>query len=73
MYGRVRPWDGLIGILQSVSTGNNTIMNVFIFGYLVGENNFVGEWRLAATNPLVRTWGGAFVMSRKIGEGGGGE
>jgi hypothetical protein len=45
---------------------DNTISNFFIFGYIVGENNFVGEWRLAATDPLNPTWGGAFVMSRKI-------
>ena len=48
---------------------DNTISNFFIFGYVVGESNFVGEWRVAATDPLSPTWGGAIVMSRKV-EGG---
>jgi len=64
MYGRVRPWDGLIGILRS-SNVNNTTNNIFIFGYIVGEHNFVGEWRVAASDPLRPTWGSAFVMSRR--------
>ena len=88
MYGRVRPWDGLIGILRStvrfsffpyfsplshsfqqqnaIHIGTN---NIFIFGYIVGENNFVGEWRVAASDPLTPTWGNTFVMSRKAGTG----
>ena len=46
-----------------------------MFGYIVGENNFVGEWRLAASDPLCPAWGSAFVMSRKVdrGRGGGGQ
>lgn len=43
---------------------NNT-NNIFIFGYIVGENNFVGEWRVAASDPLSPTWGSTFVMSRR--------
>ncbi|KAF8799856.1 hypothetical protein BYT27DRAFT_6848701 [Phlegmacium glaucopus] len=66
MYGRIRPWDGLIGILRSTpAASNNNNSNIFIFGYIVGENNFVGEWRLAASDPLRPTWGGAFVMGRR--------
>jgi len=45
---------------------NNSNANFFIFG------NFVGECRLAASNPFDPFCGRAFVMSRKIGEGGGG-
>jgi len=51
---------------------NNQNANFFIFGYVVGENNFVGEWRPAASNPFDPFCGSAFVMSRKFGEGGGG-
>ena len=47
--------------------------NIFIFGYLVGEHNFVGEWRVAASDPLRPTWGGAFVMSRRVGGDDGGQ
>ena len=49
---------------NSLHTGTN---NIFIFGYIVGENNFVGEWRVAASDPLTPTWGNAFVMSRRAG------
>ena len=45
---------------------NNYYANFFIFGYVVGE------WRLVASNPFDPYKGSAFVMSRKIGEGGGG-
>ena len=63
MYGRVRPWDGLIGILR---VGHLPSTNyLFVCGYLVGENNFVGEWRVAAADPLRPAWGSAFVMSRR--------
>ena len=51
---------------------NDITTNIFIFGYIVGENNFVGEWRVAAADPLTPTWGNAFVMSRKVVAGGGG-
>jgi hypothetical protein len=72
MYGRVRPWDGLIGILRStVNAAHTGTNNIFIFGYIVGEHNFVGEWRVAASDPLSPTWGNAFVMSRRAGTGAG--
>ena len=38
----------------------------------MGEHNFVGEWRVAASDPLRPTWSGAIVMSRRV-EGGRGE
>ncbi|KAF8893705.1 hypothetical protein CPB84DRAFT_1783210 [Gymnopilus junonius] len=62
-YGRVRMWDGLVGILRfSRRSETNAI---FIFGYVVGDNNFVGEWRVAASDPLRPVWGSAFVMSKR--------
>jgi len=63
MYGRVRPWDGLIGILRVGSVPSTNYL--FVCGYLVGENNFVGEWRVAAADPLRPAWGSAFAMSRR--------
>ncbi|CAA7264935.1 unnamed protein product [Cyclocybe aegerita] len=66
IYGRVRPWDGLIGILRVGSVPS--VNYLFICGYLVGERNFVGEWRVAHADPLRPTWGSAVVMSRREGE-----
>ncbi|KAF8954211.1 hypothetical protein BDZ97DRAFT_1866553 [Flammula alnicola] len=60
-YGRVRGWDGLVGLLR---VGRAPVNYIFIFGYVVGERTFVGEWRVAASDPLRPTWGSAFVMSR---------
>ncbi|KAF8971877.1 hypothetical protein BDZ97DRAFT_1913764 [Flammula alnicola] len=64
-YGRVRGWDGLVGLLR---VGRAPVNYIFIFGYVVGERTFVGEWRVAASDPLRPTWGSAFVMSRVGGE-----
>lgn len=36
----------------------------FVFGYIVGGETFVGEWRFAAIAPWRPTWGGPFVMSK---------
>lgn len=41
-----------------------------MFGYIIADANFVGEWRVAADDPLRPTWGGAFVMSKKVDRGG---
>ena len=48
------------------NTAENNVSNFFMFGYLIGEHNFVGEWRIAADNPLNPTWAGPFALSRKI-------
>ncbi|KAF9055743.1 hypothetical protein BJ165DRAFT_441283 [Panaeolus papilionaceus] len=65
VYGRVRPWDGLVGILRVSQNNEERDTYMFIFGYVVGGENFVGEWRLAMTDPTAPAWSGAFVMSRK--------
>lgn len=61
-YGRVRPWDGLVGILRSAG---NPINHLFFYGYLVGGETLVGNWRLASTDPFVPTWESAFVLSKR--------
>ena len=60
-YGRLRPWDGLVGLVR---VGHVPMNFMFIFGYIVGGRTFVGEWRVAASDPMRPAWGGAFVMSR---------
>lgn len=38
---------------------------IFFYGYLVGSETFVGNWRFAALDPSLPTWESAFVMSRR--------
>ncbi|TFK42225.1 hypothetical protein BDQ12DRAFT_598949 [Crucibulum laeve] len=62
-YGRVREWDGLIGILRVARYP--LVEHVFFYGYLVGGQNFVGNWRVAAADPLMPAWESAFTMSKR--------
>ena len=87
-YGRVRPWDGLIGIMRVGAVGRRIGLGLgmgidvahgdgqgteegllmdttFIFGYLVGDGTFVGEWRVAGADPLRPAWSGPIVLSRR--------
>jgi hypothetical protein len=96
-YGRVRPWDGLIGIMRVGADGRRVGLGMgvdgnvagagaggeegegeeegeegallmdttFIFGYLVGDTTFVGEWRVAGADPLKPAWSGPIVLSRR--------
>ncbi|KAF9447852.1 hypothetical protein P691DRAFT_670651 [Macrolepiota fuliginosa MF-IS2] len=67
-YGRVRPWDGLIGILRLSNWPRPN--PVFFYGYLVGDETFVGNWRFAALDPNIPAWESAFVMSRRVDDEG---
>jgi len=89
-YGRVRRWDGLIGIMRVGAVGRRVGLGLdanapgeavvgeermnlggllmdttFIFGYLVGEGTFVGEWRVGGADPLKPAWSGPIVLSRR--------
>ncbi|KAF9528090.1 hypothetical protein CPB83DRAFT_894583 [Crepidotus variabilis] len=70
LYGRVRPFDGLVGFLRvdHSPTAQGHLNHMFVCGYVVAENTFVGEWRMAAGDPLMPAWSGPFVMSRRRGE-----
>ncbi|KAF7440237.1 hypothetical protein PC9H_000581 [Pleurotus ostreatus] len=63
--GRVRPWDGLVGILRVSKNGAFT--DTFFYGYVVGGKNFVGNWRNvgAEMDAGVPAWEGAFSMSKR--------
>lgn len=63
--GRVRPWDGLVGILRVSKDGAFT--DTFFYGYVVGGQNFVGNWRNvgAEMDAGVPAWEGAFSMSKR--------
>lgn len=83
-YGRLRPWDGMIGILRiAVSSSYDcprcmcpqlTQAHVqadprhgalFFYGFVVGGQNFVGNWRIAHQDVGVPAYEGAFAMSRR--------
>jgi len=84
LYGRVRSWDGMIGMLrvdERSTPGLNdldgqsgylsAITNMFICGYIVGGKTFVGEWRMAACDPIKPGWSGPILMSlreQEVGE-----
>jgi hypothetical protein len=89
LYGRVREWDGMIGLLRvdersvpGYSSGLqlgadleeseywSVITNMFICGYIVGGRTFVGEWRMAASDPLKPGWSGPIMMSLREQEDG---
>ena len=64
-YGRVRPWDGLIGILR---VPRNAIQGTSIlYGYISGGKNFSGNWRWSLSDPLMPAWESSVVMSKRDG------
>jgi hypothetical protein len=62
-YGRVRAWDGLIAILRIPV--DHRLGKVIFYGYIVGGQNFVGNWRPAGADPSMPAWECAFTMSRR--------
>ncbi|KAF9461899.1 hypothetical protein BDZ94DRAFT_1322969 [Collybia nuda] len=62
-YGRVRPWDGLVGILSKAR--DDSYGYLFFYGYLVGGKNFVGNWRITSEDANGPVWESAFAMSRR--------
>ena len=66
-YGRVREWDGLIGVVRKPK-GNEADERgcLFFYGYLVGGENWVGNWRFTDADGAVVGYEGAFVMSRRM-------
>ncbi|KAF4573635.1 hypothetical protein EYR36_008153 [Pleurotus pulmonarius] len=63
--GRIRPWDGLVGILRV--SKDRYLGDAFFYGYIVGGKNFVGNWRNvgAETDAGVPAWEGPFSMSKR--------
>ncbi|KAK0205487.1 hypothetical protein DFS33DRAFT_1487557 [Desarmillaria ectypa] len=61
-YGRVRRWDGMIGILRVPR--NIGLGKWFFYGYIVGGKNFVGNWRITHEDPGMPTVEGAFCLSK---------
>ncbi|KAJ3904439.1 hypothetical protein F5879DRAFT_801637 [Lentinula edodes] len=66
--GRVRKWDGLVGLVRSPSgssSGNGGGGKIFFYGTLLGGRNLVGTWRLAHEDPRMPAYEGAFTLGRK--------
>ncbi|KAI0640141.1 hypothetical protein C8Q77DRAFT_1214451 [Trametes polyzona] len=62
-YGRVRKWDGLI-VLVRIPTEMPMIMRQIFRGYLIGNKNFVGSWRMYNENRQAIPLEGPFALSR---------
>lgn len=66
-YGRVRPWDGLVGILRRPANRNSRGY-LFFYGYIVGGETWVGHWRFSNAEGAVLGYEGAFAMSKREDE-----
>ncbi|KAH7886386.1 hypothetical protein F5I97DRAFT_1879916 [Phlebopus sp. FC_14] len=66
-YGRVREWDGLVALIRvPVHTAHSHSLGIWIFsGYVVGGQNFVGNWRTSIHPNEPVTFESAFAMSKR--------
>ncbi|KAJ7194231.1 hypothetical protein GGX14DRAFT_586818 [Mycena pura] len=62
-YGRVRPWDGMIGILRVSSDPRKGTL--LFYGFIVGGHKFVGNWRAAHQEVGAPAWESAFSAARR--------
>ncbi|KAJ7153509.1 hypothetical protein C8R43DRAFT_1106735 [Mycena crocata] len=62
-YGRLRPWDGMIGILRI--SPDPRLGTLFFYGFVVGGHKFVGNWRIAHQDASVPAYESAFTMARR--------
>ncbi|KAJ6550240.1 hypothetical protein B0H19DRAFT_1160673 [Mycena capillaripes] len=62
--GRVRPWDGLIGLVMRPRDRTLGLATFFISGHLVGRDTFEGTWQMASQDVLAPSWGGSVCLAR---------
>ncbi|KAK7027811.1 hypothetical protein R3P38DRAFT_951343 [Favolaschia claudopus] len=62
--GRVRPWDGLIGLIMRPRDRTLGLATYFISGNIVGRDTFEGTWQMAAQDVLAPSWGGSVCFAR---------
>ncbi|KAJ7465818.1 hypothetical protein B0H11DRAFT_62665 [Mycena galericulata] len=62
--GRVRPWDGLIGLVMRPRNRTIGLATYFISGHLVGRDTFEGTWQMASQDVLAPSWGGSVCFAR---------
>ncbi|KAJ3844549.1 hypothetical protein F5878DRAFT_525570 [Lentinula raphanica] len=65
--GRVRKWDGMVGLVRSPngSSAGNGGGKIFFYGTVIRGKNLVGTWRLAHEDPRMPAYEGAFTLGRK--------
>ncbi|KAH6911111.1 hypothetical protein BKA70DRAFT_1185677 [Coprinopsis sp. MPI-PUGE-AT-0042] len=75
-YGRVRPWDGLVGFVRlqilppDVADGEAFVplppsAKFFFYGYIHAGKTIVGNWRYTGIEAVSATVESAFMISRK--------
>ncbi|TFK21540.1 hypothetical protein FA15DRAFT_597697 [Coprinopsis marcescibilis] len=70
-YGRVRPWDGLVGLLRmSVAVppprdGERGLDKMFFYGYVHAGRSIVGNWRYVGVDAWAPTMESSFVVSKR--------
>ncbi|KAJ6517075.1 hypothetical protein DFH09DRAFT_1373743 [Mycena vulgaris] len=62
--GRVRPWDGLIGLVMRPCDRTIELATYFISGPIVGRDTFERTWQMAAQDVLAPSWGGSMCLVR---------
>ncbi|KAJ7728590.1 hypothetical protein DFH07DRAFT_998824 [Mycena maculata] len=72
-FGRLRAWDGMIGILRvSVLTlrvqPDPRLGTLFFYGFVVAGHRFVGNWRVAHQDLAAPAYESAFTMARREDE-----
>ncbi|GLB43740.1 putative imidazolonepropionase activity [Lyophyllum shimeji] len=65
-HGRIRPWDGLVLLVRTPARSEDAFLGQTLFyGYLVGRDTVVGNWRIKSADPGVPAWEGVWCMSRR--------
>nr|GAT50202.1 predicted protein [Mycena chlorophos] len=62
-YGRVRSWDGMVGILRVSS--DPRLGTLLFYGYIVAGHKFVGNWRTANEDVTAPAYESSFVLARR--------
>ncbi|KAJ6617664.1 hypothetical protein B0H10DRAFT_1948168 [Mycena sp. CBHHK59/15] len=62
--GRVRPWDGLIGILMKPRDASLGLATYFLSGHLVGRDTFEGTWQMVGQDVRAPSWSGSVCLAR---------
>ncbi|KAG6868381.1 hypothetical protein C0993_003905 [Termitomyces sp. T159_Od127] len=68
-YGRVRKWDGMINLVRVPKHDYDYpygLGSTIFYGYLVGGDTIVGNWRWGGTDPSVPGWEGTFSLGRRL-------
>ncbi|CAA7267463.1 unnamed protein product [Cyclocybe aegerita] len=64
IYGRVRPWDGLVALLRFPTNPEERYLGTWVFKGYLHDKNFVGRWRETSTPVDLIGYEGSFVVYR---------